>query len=404
MVRVTVFALEACPHCKRAKGALKQRNIPFSEISLSTHPNRRSDMLALSDRLTVPQIFFGETHIGGADDTLALLEAWDKDDPTNKSPLERYEVEYGNVETDPTDPRLRLSTEPPVVPKAPVPRPNSDRIDLPDGVSKASVLDTMERLKKALPREEKPYNVTIYKNCFTGAACVKALMKSYECSEEKAVAFGQQLQAKKLITHVVDDHKLEKTNDYYFRLQCFQTPEILNSYRLWWTTTISDTKSKNNDNEYEDAVGLVTRLKKQLGKIESAVTNDQGEVNYKAAPDHKLFPAFDEAVCELQSVDMGGMDRNAKLVSAAGQHWKICVRKTSSLFLYVSLQILMDHTKLKAFGINLYNLMIKFAFMKVGIGSSSVNRNAFFTIVKFNIGGHLYRYVFSQVLDCHYFQ
>ena len=38
--------------------------------------------------------------------------------------------------------------------------------------------------------------------------------------------------------------------------------------------------------------------------------------------------------------------------------------------------------------------MIKFAFMKVGIGSSSVNRNSFFTAVKFNVGGNLYRWVF----------
>lgn len=332
MVRVTVFALEACPHCKRAKAALQQRNIPFSEISLSAHPDRRSDMLALSDRLTVPQVFFGETHIGGADGTLAVLEAWDKkdDDQENKSPVERYVAEYGNVQTDPTDPRLRLSTEPPVVPKAPVPRPDSDRIDLPDGISQASVLDIMERLKEVLPREEKPYNMTMYKNCFTGAACVKALMKCYDCSEEKAVAFGQQLQNKNIITHVVDDHKLEKSKDYYFRLQCFQTPEILNSYRLWWTTTTIDDNNQNEnndkDNEYEDAVGLVTRLKKQLGKIESAVTNDQGEVNYKAAPDHNLFPAFDEAVCELQSVDMGGMDRNTKLVRAIAPytHKQIC--------------------------------------------------------------------------------
>ena len=376
MGRITVFALEECPHCKRAKCALKERNIPYTEISLSTHPFRRNDMLSLSDRLTVPQVFFGEKHIGGADDTLALLQEWDDQiNSNNKTPLERYEVEIG-AQPDPTDPRLRISTEPPVVPKAAPVRPECDKIELPDG-SKASVLETMERLKEALPHDELPYNLKIYKDCFTGAACVSALMKGYECSEEAAIVLGQHLQQRQLLHHVVYDHEFSNTKDYYFRLQCFQSPEVLNSYRVWTTTAAAaaaatataDTSAEhdkentatdndNNKDDVEDAVDMVTRLKKLLGKIESAVTNDQGEVNYKAALNHELFSVFEEAVCELQTVDMGGMDRNAKL----------------------------------AFGINLYNLMIKFAFMKVGIGSSSMNRSSFFTMVKFNIGGHLYSF------------
>jgi len=40
MGRVTVFAIDSCPHCKRAKAALTARGIPFTEISLSSYPSK----------------------------------------------------------------------------------------------------------------------------------------------------------------------------------------------------------------------------------------------------------------------------------------------------------------------------------------------------------------------------
>jgi len=41
MGRITVFSVENCPHCKRAKAALKERSIPYVEISLTTHVRQR---------------------------------------------------------------------------------------------------------------------------------------------------------------------------------------------------------------------------------------------------------------------------------------------------------------------------------------------------------------------------
>ncbi|CAB9514610.1 Glutaredoxin 3 [Seminavis robusta] len=356
MGRITIFALDECPHCQRAKGAFKERGIPYTEISLSSHPHRRTDMLALSDRLTVPQIFLNEKHIGGADDTLELLKEWDNncngdptsvtdDNETSLTPLQRYTATIAS-QPDPSDERLRISTEPPVVVKPPPPRLESDKIELPNGTF-MSVLEVTEKLKQCLPHDDMPYLMKIYTNCFTGAAAVKAMTKSFDdCSVEKAVAFGKRLQERQMLHHVVYDHDFEDTGDYYFRLQCHQQPDILNSYRIW--TQPAD----------EDVVALITRLKKLLGKVESSVTNSQGLVDYKAACNHELFPVFEEAFCELQTVDLSKLDRTTKV----------------------------------AFAINLYNVAIKFAFMKVGIGSSSMSRSAFFTTIKFNVGGHLYSF------------
>jgi len=70
---ITIFSLPECPHCNRTKAALTAKCIPYTEISLSDYPDKRTDMLVLADRLSVPQVFFNDEHIGGADDTLGNL-------------------------------------------------------------------------------------------------------------------------------------------------------------------------------------------------------------------------------------------------------------------------------------------------------------------------------------------
>ena len=42
MGRITIFSLDECPHCKRAKSALEERDIPFAEINLSSYPGERT--------------------------------------------------------------------------------------------------------------------------------------------------------------------------------------------------------------------------------------------------------------------------------------------------------------------------------------------------------------------------
>ena len=66
MGRITIFALSSCPHCKRVKAFLTDKSWEYYEISLTSYPEKRSDMLALADRLTVPQVFFNTRHLGGA--------------------------------------------------------------------------------------------------------------------------------------------------------------------------------------------------------------------------------------------------------------------------------------------------------------------------------------------------
>ncbi len=75
MTRVEIYTLPLCPYCWRAKRLLRRKGIAFREINLMRAPERRAEMEARANgRRSVPQIFLGERHLGGADD-LSLLDA-----------------------------------------------------------------------------------------------------------------------------------------------------------------------------------------------------------------------------------------------------------------------------------------------------------------------------------------
>jgi glutaredoxin 3 len=68
-----MYSTEWCPYCQRAKALLRQRGIEsFEDIRIDLEPSRRAEMIRETGRYTVPQIFIGETHVGGCDDLVAL--------------------------------------------------------------------------------------------------------------------------------------------------------------------------------------------------------------------------------------------------------------------------------------------------------------------------------------------
>jgi glutaredoxin 3 len=69
---VTVYTSDWCPYCRRAKELLGGKNVVFSEINVDDEPKLREEMIARSNRRTVPQIFIGDRHVGGCDDLIEL--------------------------------------------------------------------------------------------------------------------------------------------------------------------------------------------------------------------------------------------------------------------------------------------------------------------------------------------
>ena len=71
-----MYTTQVCPYCIRAKALLKQRGVEaIDEIRVDLNPGERDRMIELTGRRTVPQIFIGETHVGGCDDLMLLDRA-----------------------------------------------------------------------------------------------------------------------------------------------------------------------------------------------------------------------------------------------------------------------------------------------------------------------------------------
>ncbi|OOG58621.1 glutaredoxin 3 [Polaromonas sp. C04] len=73
MQSVKMYTTAVCPYCIRAKQILKSRGVAqIEEIRVDQDPEQRRVMMDITGRRTVPQIFIGQTHVGGCDDLMAL--------------------------------------------------------------------------------------------------------------------------------------------------------------------------------------------------------------------------------------------------------------------------------------------------------------------------------------------
>ena len=73
MQTVKIYTTGSCPYCIQAKQLLKERGVTeLNEIRVDMLPAERQTMMTLTGRRTVPQIFVGDTHVGGCDDLMAL--------------------------------------------------------------------------------------------------------------------------------------------------------------------------------------------------------------------------------------------------------------------------------------------------------------------------------------------
>lgn len=73
MQPVKMYTTAVCPYCIRAKQILKSKGVEqIEEIRIDMLPDERMKMMETTGRRTVPQIFIGDTHVGGCDDLIAL--------------------------------------------------------------------------------------------------------------------------------------------------------------------------------------------------------------------------------------------------------------------------------------------------------------------------------------------
>ena len=68
MTEITMYSKQWCPYCRAARSTLDARGLEYQVIEVTGNQQAFEEMLAKAGRQTVPQIFFGEEHIGGFDD------------------------------------------------------------------------------------------------------------------------------------------------------------------------------------------------------------------------------------------------------------------------------------------------------------------------------------------------
>ena len=77
--QVTMYATDWCPFCVRAEKLLVSKGANVKKINVEEQPDRRAEMVEMTGRRTVPQIFIGDRHVGGHDDLVALERVGDLD-------------------------------------------------------------------------------------------------------------------------------------------------------------------------------------------------------------------------------------------------------------------------------------------------------------------------------------
>ena len=76
MVKVVMYSTGVCPYCIQAEHLLKAKGVvEIDKIRVDLLPEQRAVMMAKTGRRTVPQIYIGDTHVGGFDDLSALNRA-----------------------------------------------------------------------------------------------------------------------------------------------------------------------------------------------------------------------------------------------------------------------------------------------------------------------------------------
>lgn len=72
MSEIYLYTTRSCPYCIRAKRLLEHKGVDYRDIPIDNNPRLRIEMMTASGLRTVPQIWVGDTHVGGCDELFAL--------------------------------------------------------------------------------------------------------------------------------------------------------------------------------------------------------------------------------------------------------------------------------------------------------------------------------------------
>ena len=84
-MKALMYTTAVCPYCQMAERLLRSKGVEIEKVRVDLEPARRLEMMEKTGRRTVPQIYIGDTHVGGYDDLAALDRAGRLDPLLNRS-------------------------------------------------------------------------------------------------------------------------------------------------------------------------------------------------------------------------------------------------------------------------------------------------------------------------------
>ena len=270
-------------------------------------------MIALSNGAsTVPQIFFNEQHVGGADDLVKLLQDWDSTSSRNSSRNSNKSSARTILQApDPEDPRLAPSPETPHRTPETFSKLPLKTIELPDGTV-ATIVELLPRLERILKPHHRAFHTHWYKNCFVNTEAVLAVQNEFAIDARSATKFLRRMQLHfGLILHVCEDHTFTTDGYLFFRLAHHHEPRILNSSIDWKRLALSthtyvdtDRKVVTKNLQTLSPMATLDELQRRLDQILARHIDHNGKTDHVQVGRDPDFLTFEVASCVLQGMCM----------------------------------------------------------------------------------------------------
>ncbi|XP_059824638.1 uncharacterized protein zgc:152951 isoform X1 [Hypanus sabinus] len=276
--RITVYTITGCLHCLRAKAHLTNEGLPFIEVNIKDNPEIRDQIVNLTGRHTVPQIFFNNKFIGGNDDFQKLSQ-----EEINKL------IELVKHEAAPSDaPPL---PEPKVVEdEEPKEELKSERDEFADLILEfkhsGNIGSHWSRLKH-------------HHKTFTGKKLVAWLVNNKNLDKSAAIEIGNNLINRKFFNPLSE--KGFEDSDALYRLVEDDSASALNSGATAEYRAVSASKHS------EVMRDLILKL------FSEHITPDGKFVDYKSMADSPTFEEYSKLAIQLQRLKFDDLSRNEKL-------------------------------------------------------------------------------------------
>uniref|UniRef100_A0A7N0TU66 DEP domain-containing protein n=1 Tax=Kalanchoe fedtschenkoi TaxID=63787 RepID=A0A7N0TU66_KALFE len=209
--------------------------------------------------------------------------------------------------------------------------------------SKDEMIGIVRILRHRLPIQDRLMKMKIVKNCFAGSELVEVIIHHLNCGRNKAVEIGKIAARKHFIHHIFGENEFEDGNHFYRFLE--HEPYIPRCYNF----------RGSNDSEPNPAITVGQRLAKIMSAImESYASEDRRHVDYTSISNSEEFRRYVNLVQDLHRVDIQPLSLDEKL----------------------------------AFFLNLYNMMVIHAVIRIGHPGGLIDRRLFFSDFMYLVGGH----------------